>query len=93
MNETTFENKCAMLSQLWIEHRTDPGLEDFIAYNDLGLPLAYAFANNAATPTGKGKDVIGETFALLLEMFDIQDEGWTDLDSFWDTINDIGLNN
>ena len=93
MNETSFENKVAILSDLWIEQRTDPGLEDFIQYNDLGLPLAYAIHNKLVVPNGKATDVVAETFGMLLDLFDCSDEGWDSLDAFWDSINDAGLNN
>ncbi len=38
---TTFENKCAILADLWLNYKDNEELEDFVEYNDLGLPLAY----------------------------------------------------
>jgi hypothetical protein len=38
---TTFESMCEILSEFWAEYRDEDELKDFVAYNDLGLPLAY----------------------------------------------------
>ncbi len=90
--DTSFDNKCAILSQLWMEHRADPGLEDFIAYNDLGLPLAYAISNNIVAKTSKADDFISEAWGSLLDLFDVEDSGWNSLEEFWATLDDISGN-
>jgi len=61
-------------------YRTDEVLEDFITYNDLGLPLAFAIDSDLVTPTSQAEDMINETFDMLLEVFDLGDDGWEDLD-------------
>ena len=38
---TDFSKRCEILSDLWMNYRTDEQLTDFIEYNDMGLPLAY----------------------------------------------------
>ena len=38
---TDFSTKTAILADLWINYRDEGEFEDFIEYNDLGLPLAY----------------------------------------------------
>jgi hypothetical protein len=35
----TFDNKISILAELWMNYRDDEELQDFIEYNDLGLPL------------------------------------------------------
>ena len=83
MNETTFEKKCEILADLWLEYKTDETFEDFIAYNDLGLPLAYCLANGIITPAGiteSAKSFVNEAFALLLDALDMEDEGFENLD-------------
>lgn len=87
--ETTFDNKCAILSAIWMEHRNDTGLEEFIRYNDLGLPLAYAIDNGIITKTSQVDDFISEAFGNLLDLFDVSDSGWNTLDEFWQTLDDI----
>jgi hypothetical protein len=41
---TTLEFKAEMLSELWLSYRYESKFVDFGAFNDLGLPLAYAFS-------------------------------------------------
>ncbi len=50
MEETTFENKALILADLWMNFRNDEEFQDFVDYNDLGLPLAYALANGVVKP-------------------------------------------
>jgi hypothetical protein len=62
---TNFSNKVAILADLWINYRDDEQFEDFISYNDLGLPLGYIVNTELATPTDQGMLYINETFDLL----------------------------
>ena len=78
--ETTYANKCAILGELWLNYRTDEDYEDFIEYNDIGLPLAYILDSNIAEGTTYSENYINETFDLLLERFEIEDQGFEDLD-------------
>ena len=67
MSETPtnhFFRKCEILGDLWLNYRND---EDFIEYNDLGLPLAYAFANDIAKETELAERYINESYELLAE--------------------------
>ena len=48
---TPFSNKVAILADLWINYRDDEQFQDFIEYNDLGLPLGYLINTELATPT------------------------------------------
>ena len=66
-----FSRQCEILADLWLNHRGDEQLEDFIEYNDIGLPLAYAFAEDLAKPTGLAEKYISETYALLVEALDL----------------------
>ena len=78
--ETTFENKCAVLSELWLNNRDDEQFEDFIAYNDIGLPLAYILDNDIAEVNETSENFINETFDLLLVLLEIEDQGFDDFD-------------
>jgi hypothetical protein len=82
-NETTYENKCNILSEIWLGYRNDAQFQDFVEYNDLGLPLAYAIANRIVPSADKAKDFIEETFALLLAGLGI------DEDTGYETMDDI----
>jgi len=78
--KTTFEAQCDILARLWMEHREDEDFEDFVEYNDLGLPLAYFISEGVALPAPLAETYIGETFELLLAALDIEDTGFENLD-------------
>jgi hypothetical protein len=84
MNETTIENKAGILSELWMNYRDDVEFADFIDYNDLGLPLAYAIANGIVELSPKANDFIQETFDLLLASLGIEDTGFETIDDVLD---------
>jgi hypothetical protein len=80
MLTTTFENKALILGQLWIQFKGDDEFSDFFEYNDLGLPLAFAFAEGIINHTPTLEQYINETFALLLEGLDVEDTGFESID-------------
>lgn len=85
MSDTTttpFSSKASILAELWMNHRQDEEFRDFVEYNDLGLPLAYAIAENVVSVSDKAKLFIEETFDVLLAGLEIDDEGF-------DTLNDL----
>lgn len=84
MTETTFENKVAILADLWLGYRNDETFTDFIEYNDLGLPLAYALDNGLIVANEKTNAFIDETFALLLAGLELEDTGFTNLNDLLD---------
>ena len=77
---TTFDVKCEILGDLWIEYKGDPQFEDFISYNDLGLPLAFAIFTGVVISTPKAQVFVEETFELLLEALSKTDEGFDSID-------------
>jgi hypothetical protein len=77
--ETTLDNKLSILSELWLDYRDDEEFTDFIEYNDLGLPLAYAISNDIVSISSSAEKFIGETFDLLLAALDLEDTGYADL--------------
>jgi hypothetical protein len=80
MSTTKFENKCEILGELWMVHRKDPEFQDFIEYNDLGLPIAYAISEGMVSKTPIAQQYIDETFDMLLVGLDIDDTGFESLD-------------
>ena len=80
-----FSKKCEILGDLWLNYRQDEQFADFIEYNDIGLPLAYAFANEIAKPTGIAEQYIEETYSLFLEALEIEDEVFDSLDEMLDS--------
>ena len=80
---TSFSTKTSILADLWMNYRQDPEFEDFVSYNDLGLPLGYAISVGAAKPTQIGENFINETFELLLAGLNIVDRGYETLDDLF----------
>jgi hypothetical protein len=83
MSDTTttpFSNQASILAELWMNHRGDEEFRDFVEYNDLGLPLAYAIAENVVSTSEKAKLFIEETFDVLLAGLEIEDTGFETLD-------------
>ena len=62
-----FGSKCEILGDLWLNYREDENFQDFIEYNDIGLPLAYAISASLAKPEPQGELYINETWDLLIE--------------------------
>jgi hypothetical protein len=61
-NNTPFDERCSILATLWNDHRDNKELQDFVAYNDLGLPLAYFVAEGLVTLHDEARPYINETF-------------------------------
>ena len=77
---TTIENQVLILSDLWLNYRYDEEFVDFIQYNDLGLPLAYAISEGIVKLTETAQGFIEETFSLLLAGVGVEDTGFETLD-------------
>lgn len=77
---TSFDNRCGILSDLWMQYRFESQFEDFISYNDIGLPLAFLVDEELVKPTDKAKAMIDETFELLLAALSVEDNNFESLD-------------
>ena len=78
---TSFENKCSILADLWMDYRDDEEFKDFREYNDLGLPIAYALDHNIVGRQPMAEQFVDETFELLLAALEIsEDTGFETLD-------------
>lgn len=76
MPTTTFENKTLILGQLWINYKAEDEWIDFFVYNDLGLPLAFAFAEGIINHTPTLEKYINETWDLFIEGLHVDDTGY-----------------
>jgi hypothetical protein len=76
----TFENKVTILAELWMNYRDDEDLQDFVEYNDLGLPLAYFLMNEIVLPTSQSELYINETYDLFIASLQVADREWESLD-------------
>lgn len=81
---TPIENKTAILSDLWLNYRNDEEFTDFIEYNDIGLPVAYAIDNGIVKGTELSEAFIKETFDLLLAALGIEDSGFETIEEMFD---------
>jgi len=80
MAGNTFENKVTILAELWMNYRDDEELQDFVEYNDLGLPLAYFLMNEIVLPTSQSELYINETYDLFIASLQVADKEWESLD-------------
>lgn len=78
---TTFDNKCGILSDLWMTYRFNPRFEDFVQYNDIGLPMAFLLSEGLVkTQNQLAKSMIDETFDIFLGSLKLEDSGYESLD-------------
>ena len=78
---TDFSNICEILGELYSNYRDDEQFEEFIDYNDLGLPLSYFVKEELAVATDEGIESIQQAWTEFLELIGAEDKGFTDLDS------------
>lgn len=81
---TDFESMCSILSELWMNYKTDKNFKEFIEYNDLGLPLSFLINSELVEPSAMAKEYIKETWILFLSALGIKDDaGWRSLDELF----------
>lgn len=85
---TPHSDKCEILAELWVNYKDQEDFEDFISYNDLGLPLAYAISYGIVESTELAEKFIGETFDVLLAIYNLEDTGFESLDDITNLAND-----
>lgn len=71
---TDFESMCEILGEFWSEYRDLEELEDFVGYNDLGLPLAYFINESIVVSTPAAEAYVNETFNFLVAALGIDDK-------------------
>jgi hypothetical protein len=77
---TTFENKTIILSELWLNYRDDEGFRDFIEYNDLALPFAFAISEGLIASQESMVKFIEDAWEILLSTLNIDDADYSKLD-------------
>jgi len=75
-----FSKKCEILGSLWMDFREEEDFQDFIEYNDVGLPLAYFLAEGIVTKKPEAEAYVNETYDLLLASLNAPDEEYESLD-------------
>jgi hypothetical protein len=82
----SFASKCGILSDLWFDYGDDEDFKDFMAYNDLGLPIAYAIHGEIVLPTDLAKQYVNETFDLFAKSLGLDPQGeWWNLEEMFES--------
>ncbi len=82
MTETTFDKRCEILADLWLNYRDDQNFTEYIEYCDLALPLAYSISSHiikADLDNERLVEFIDEAWELLLQGFKVEDTGFESL--------------
>lgn len=80
------EIECQVLSGLWMEYRGEEAFQEFIEYNDIGLPLAHYVADGLIRKSALEATAItyiADTYTLLFEMLGLP------LSHEYETIDDL----
>ena len=77
---TDFDNKCNILGQFYSQYNGEKDFEDFMEFNDLGLPLAYFVSENLCEVSDDGVRYINETWNLFIASLELKDTGFTNLE-------------
>jgi hypothetical protein len=81
---TDFSSRCSILGDLWLNYKSEPEFEDFIEYNDIGLPLAFAISQEIIPASDMATKYVNETWDLFLESLGLPDAGFTSLNELLD---------
>lgn len=82
---TSPQMKIKILSEVWMKYRDDDAFQEFIEYNDIGLPIAYFIDTEIVDPTPRADLYISETFDMLLASLELEDKGFDSFDSMLDS--------
>lgn len=86
---TDFTKVCEILGLLYANYKEDEEFQDFIDFNDLGLPLAYFASERLCEVSDDGARYIMETWLLFLKGLGLEDTGgWDNLDDVFEAAED-----
>jgi hypothetical protein len=68
--------------------RFDADFADFVEYNDLGLPLAFAMDNKIVDESVRSIAFINETWDLFLASLGAEDSGYENLDDLLTSVEE-----
>lgn len=83
---TTFENKCVILSSIWVDYQDDVDFVDFILDHEIALTLANAIDEGAMDTTPMTSDLINVAYGALLAGFGLADAGFEHMDDLMTAI-------
>ncbi len=76
---TGFKNRCDILGSFWDTYKDEVDWEDFIEFNDLGLPLAYFVSQALCDVSDDGVKLINNTWESLMDTLELEDTGFSNL--------------
>jgi hypothetical protein len=88
------EIKCNIIEEFMREHILhetfdEEDVEDFISYNDLGIPLAQAVSYGLAKLVSEGETLVDETWEALCFVLEVDSQGdYEDLQDLLDEDDD-----
>jgi hypothetical protein len=82
---TSASNKIKILSEVWMNYRDEEAFEDFVEYNDIGLPLSYFIDAEIIDPSPRADLYLSETFDMLLAALELEDTGFESLEEMLDS--------
>ncbi len=82
--ETPLEKRAEILGELWMNYKNSEGFEDFMKYNDLGLPLAWAVNHEVVDMNDMVQSYVNETWDVFLEALDVEDTGFESLNALFE---------
>lgn len=80
---TGFSYKLKILSEFHANYSQDPEFEEFVEYNDAGLPLAFLSEAGFCELTMEGEKSIEVSWTLLLKTLGIKDTDFKKLDEMF----------
>lgn len=84
---TPYSKRASILGELWTDYKDDDMFSDFIEFNDLGLPLAFALSEGVIESTPLVEQNINETWDLLMSGLELMDTGFDNLDEIMTLVN------
>ena len=83
-----YSKKCLILADFWLNYKDEEEFNDFVEYNDIGLPLAFMITENIVESTQVGEIYVNEAWELLCRALNVDSK--QDYDSLEDMFIDAG---
>ncbi len=80
-----YSKKCLILADFWLNYKDEEEFNDFVEYNDIGLPLAFMITENIVESTQVGEIYVNEAWELLCAALNV------DSKQNYDTLEDMFL--
>jgi hypothetical protein len=86
-NITTLADRAHILGKFWINERDNDVFDEYMEYNDLGLPLAYSLSEGIIETNALVEAHINDSFDMLLTVLKVEDTGFTDYNDILEAAN------